>query len=323
MRNLFDETQLGSLSLENRFIRAAVHDKAKNGHVNEHLLDVYKGLAQGGVGTMITGFTLVDEAEKNYPLLAFYDDSFHDDHQKLVAVAHQYNKNIILQLVYVGSYLMGDAAGMTVFAPSAVENRNTKVMPQELSCKQIESIQQKFAATALRAKNAGYDGIELHAAHGFLLSQFMTPYYNRRNDLYGGTAQNRARMTLETVAAIRQAVGDHFPIWIKINVTDGFDGGVLFEDVLLLCKKLSQQGIDAIEISGALNGFTADATSFFKNEAATIASENDTAIILTGGNRDYEEMTEILNSTKISYFGMARSLIEKPDLITEFKKQMG
>ncbi|AEF80584.1 NADH:flavin oxidoreductase [Leadbettera azotonutricia] len=321
MKNLFDKTQLGKMTLENRFIRAAIGEKATKGHVNEFILDLYQGLAQGGVGTMITGFTLVDENEKNFPMLAFYDDSFRDGHIKLTNLVHKYNKNIILQLVYIGSYVMGDARGMSILAPSVVENLNTKVMPQEITVEQIKRIQQKFADTASRAKDAGYNGIEIHAAHGFLLSQFMTPYYNRRKDLYGGTVQNRARMALETYEAIRRAVGEDFPVWIKINVTDGFENEVSLDDALYLCKELTEKGINAIEISGAFSKFANDATSFFKNEAEKIAMENDTAIILTGGNKDFKEMTEILNTTKISYFGIARALTKEPGLINRFKKE--
>jgi 2,4-dienoyl-CoA reductase-like NADH-dependent reductase (Old Yellow Enzyme family) len=321
MKNLFDKTQLGKMILENRFIRAAIGEKPTQGQVNESILDLYQGLAEGGVGTMITGFTLIDEIEKNFPMLAFYDDSFTNGHKKLTSLVHKYNKNIILQLVYIGSYVMGDASGMTILAPSVVENLNTKVVPQEITIEQIKREQQKFADAALRAKNAGYDGIEIHAAHGFLLSQFMTPYYNRRTDAYGGTAQNRARMAVETYEAIRRAVGEDFPIWIKINVTDGFEGEVSFDDVLYLCRELTEKGINAIEISGAFSKFTKDSTSFFKKEAEKIAMENDTAIILTGGNKNFKEMTEILNTTKIRYFGMARALIKEPDLINRFKKE--
>jgi 2,4-dienoyl-CoA reductase-like NADH-dependent reductase (Old Yellow Enzyme family) len=271
---------------------------------------------------MITGFTLVDETENNFPMLAFYDDSFMTGHKKLTGLVHTYNKNIVLQLVYIGSYIMGDAEGMTILAPSVVENLNSKVIPREITVEQIKRIQQKFADAALRAKNAGYDGIEIHAAHGFFLSQFMTPYYNRRNDVYGGSVQNRARMSLETYELIRKAVGNDFPVWIKINVTDGFDGEVSLDDVLYLCRELTKKGIDAIEISGAFGKFTSGSTSFFKDEAAKIAAENDTAIILTGGNTDIKEMTEILNTTNIGYFGMARALMKEPGLINRFRDEV-
>lgn len=209
---------------------------------------------------------------------------------------------------------------MTVFAPSAVENLNSHSIPQALSLEAIKHIQKQFALAAGRAKRAGYDGVELHAAHGFLLSQFMTPYYNRRTDGYGGSLQNRARMTLETYQAVRQEVGDDFPVWIKINVRDGFEQGVGFDAVLYLCSQLTQKGIDAIEISGSFTAFSPEATSFFKKEAEKIAEENDTAIILTGGNRDPQEMTEILNTTKIAYFGLARPLMKDPDLIRRFQQ---
>jgi 2,4-dienoyl-CoA reductase-like NADH-dependent reductase (Old Yellow Enzyme family) len=301
MKTLFDQTQSGQMSLKNRFIRAAIGEKTSNGHVNENILKLYKRLAQGGTGTLITGFTLVDEAEAQFPMLAFYNDSFHQDHKILTNLVHEYNANIILQLVYVGSYVMGKVAGMTILAPSVVKNLNTKIIPQEITVEQIKNIQQKFSQAALRAKNAGYDGIEIHAAHGFLLSQFMTPHYNLRTDLYGGSTQNRARMSLETY--------------------DGFKDEVSFEDVLYLCKELTERKIDAIEISGAWNKFAPESTSFFKKEAERIAAENETKIIMTGGNKDFKEMTEILNSTKIEYFGMARALMKEPELVNRFEKE--
>ena len=321
MKTLFDETIIGNINLKNRFFRAAVHQKTQDGHINSDILGLYEKLAQGGAAALITGFTLVDAEEKPYPLMAFYDDTFLEEHKKLTNIVHKNNSNIILQLVYVGSYIMGDASAVTVLAPSAVENLNTKIIPEEIKIDQIKTIQEKFAAAALRAKNAGYDGIELHAGHGFLLSQFMTPYYNRRTDNYGGSTENRSRMALETYDIIRQYVGSDFPILIKVNVTDGFDGGVLFEDVLYLCQTLAQKGIDAIEITGAWNNLPKEATSYFRKEAEIIAAECKTNVIMTGGNQHFEEMTEILNTTKIEYFGMARALMKDADLINKFEKQ--
>jgi 2,4-dienoyl-CoA reductase-like NADH-dependent reductase (Old Yellow Enzyme family) len=322
MKTLFDKTQIGQMSLKNRFIRAAIGEKTSDGQVNENIMNLYRELALGGTGTLITGFTLVDEAEKSFPMMAFYDDSFHEGHKALTGLAHENGANIILQLVYVGSYVMGESTGMTVLAPSAVKNLNTKVLPQEITAKQIETIQKKFAEAALRAQNAGYDGVEIHAAHGFLLSQFMTPHYNRRTDLYGGSAENRARMPLETYKAVRASAGTDFSVLIKINVNDGFENGVAFEDVLYLCDALTTLKIDAIEISGAFTAFPQGSTSFFKKEAEQIAAKNETKIIMTGGNRNFEEMTGILNNTKIEYFGMARPLMEKPDLVNQFKEKI-
>jgi 2,4-dienoyl-CoA reductase-like NADH-dependent reductase (Old Yellow Enzyme family) len=320
MKTLFDTTHVGTMTLKNRFVRAAVDEKTTNGQVNQHILDLYKNLAQGNVGTVITGATLVDESEKSYPKMAFYDNSFAAGHKNLTDVVHAHNANIILQLIYVGSYVMSDTTGATFLAPSVVENLNTKTIPREITIEEIRNIQNKFADAALRAKNAGYDGIEIHAAHGFLLSQFMTPYYNRRNDLYGGSVLNRARMALETYDMIRKSVGNDYPILIKINVADGFEGGVFFDDVLFLCKELSNKGIDAIEISGNWRTCKKQ-TAYFKDEAERIATQNETTVILTGGNNNFKEMTEILNTTKIKYFGMARELTKDPDLINKLMKE--
>jgi 2,4-dienoyl-CoA reductase-like NADH-dependent reductase (Old Yellow Enzyme family) len=128
-------------------------------------------------------------------------------------------------------------------------------------------------------------------------------------------------MSLETYEVIRKSVGNDFPVWIKINVTDGFEIGVPFEDVLYLCKELTKRGIDAIEISGAWGKFTQGSTSFFKKEAEKIAATNTAKIIMTGGNKDFKEMTEILNNTEIEYFGMARPLVKEPDLINRFERE--
>jgi 2,4-dienoyl-CoA reductase-like NADH-dependent reductase (Old Yellow Enzyme family) len=321
MTTLFDKTQHGSLKFKNRFVRAAVGEDTKDGKLTNDMLILYEELAKGGVGSIITGFTLVDEAEKTFPLFSIYDDSFLEGHKKLVDLVHKYETNIVLQIVYIGSYVMGKDF-TKVLAPSAVENLNTKVVPEEITIEEIKKVQQKFGQAALRAKKAGYDAVEIHGAHGFLLSQFMTPHYNRQTDIYGGSAENRSRMLLETYDEIRKAVGNDFPIWVKINVNDGFENEVKFEDCLYLCKKLTEKGINAIEISGSFIKYPKNSTSFFKKEAETIAKENNIPIILTGGNRSFEEMTQILNSTKIQYFGMARPLIEDPNLINEYQKNL-
>ncbi|MDR1516273.1 MAG: NADH:flavin oxidoreductase [Synergistaceae bacterium] len=318
MKTLFDATVLNEMSLKNRFIRAAVGEKTSDGTVNEHILGVYRELSRGGAGTLITGFTLVDGAERLYPILALYDDSFIDGHKKLTALVHESGANIISQLVYVGSWVIGDRHGDILLAPSAVKHLQSGALPKEASVGEIKAIQRKFAEAALRAKKAGHDGVEIHAAHWFFLSQFLTPYYNRRADQYGGSVENRARMLIETYEAIREAVGADFPVWVKININDGFDMGVSLEDCLYVGRELSHRGIDAIETSGDWMEHPEGAGAFFRDEAQALAAETGVSIILTGGNRDFQSMTEILNSTDIDYFGLARPLMRESDLINRF-----
>jgi 2,4-dienoyl-CoA reductase-like NADH-dependent reductase (Old Yellow Enzyme family) len=318
MKTLFDTTTLNGMRLKNRFIRAAVGEKTEDGAVNGHILGVYRELSKGGAGTLITGFTLVDETECLYPILALYDDSFIDGHKELTALVHKSGGNIVSQLVYVGSLVIGGGHGDVLLAPSAVKHMKSGALPREASVGEIKAIQRKFAEAALRAKKAGHDGVEIHAAHLFFLSQFLTLYYNRRTDQYGGSVENRARMLIETYETVREAVGTNFPVWVKINVNDGFDMGVSLEDCLYVGRELSKRGIDAIEVSGDWMDRPEDSGAFFKDEAQALAAETGASIILTGGNRDYQSMTEILNGTDIAYFGLARPLIKEPDLINHF-----
>jgi 2,4-dienoyl-CoA reductase-like NADH-dependent reductase (Old Yellow Enzyme family) len=315
---LFDATVLNGLRLKNRFIRAAVGEKTANGMVNDHILGVYRELSRGGAGTLITGFTLVDEAERLYPILALYDDTFIGGHRELTDLVHKSGANIISQLVYVGSWTIGDRRGDVLLAPSAIKHLKSNAVPREASVGEIKAIQRKFAEAALRAKEAGHDGVELHAAHWFFLSQFLTPYYNRRADQYGGSVENRSRMLIETYEAVREAVGKGFPVWAKINVNDGFDMGVSLEDCLYVGCELSRRGIDAIEVSGDWMDRPENSGPFFKDEAQALAAETGASIILTGGNRNFQSMTDILNSTDIAYFGLARPLMKEPDLVNRF-----
>jgi len=321
MKTLLDVTTIGHITLKNRFIRAAIGDFPDSGHLNERIFSEYETVAKGGVGTIITGFSLVDEAEKKFPMTAIYDDQFIDEFRKLADIVHSQGTNLILQLVYVGSFVMGEIGGRVVLGPSPVANLQTQVIPKEMNIREIKSVQKKFALAALRVKKAGLDGIEIHAAHGFLLNQFITPYYNRRNDKYGGSLENRSRMLFETYSAIRDVVGREFPVWVKINSTDGFDGGLSFDDCRYVCRKLTKLGVNAIEVSGNWLMQSKNEEMYFKKEAATIARENPVAVIVTGGNRNFSEMEQVLNTTNIGYFGMARPFICEPDLVNRYEKE--
>jgi 2,4-dienoyl-CoA reductase-like NADH-dependent reductase (Old Yellow Enzyme family) len=318
MKTLFDESKIGSMHLKNRFIRAAIGDLAVGGHLTEEMLETYKELASGGVGTIITGLTLVDEVEGSFPLPAMYEDIYIDEYKRLVDSVHDFNTNIILQLVYVGTHIMGDPGERDILAPSAVANKNTGVVPKEMTVNEIKSIQSKFAHAAVRAKKAGFDGIEIHAAHGFLLNQFITPFYNRRKDLYGGSIENRARIILETYSAVREAVGIDYPVLVKVNCMDGIENGLSEGDFRYVCAELSKLGVDAIEVSGNWLERSKEKDTYFKNEAEVVAKENQVAVIVTGGNRNYSDMEKLLNSTNIEYFGMARPFIAEPDLVKNY-----
>lgn len=321
MKTLFDKTSIGSMKLKNRIIRSASGDQfAVNGHMTERDLKVYEELAKGGVGTIVTGLTSILASDNALPeAFGIYDDSFIPEFKKLTDMVHEHNTNIILQLVHYGSNITNETNHKRALAPSVVKHISSKVIPEEITKEEIKHIQKAFADAAIRAKKAGFDGVQLHSAHGFLLSQFLTPYYNRRSDEYGGTIENRSRMLMETYSSVRKAVGNEYPIFVKINCTDGMDKGITFEGFKHTCKHLTNLGVDAIEVSGDWYLYNPEDEFYFRDYAERIADEDGAPVILVGGNRDYNTMIEILNETSIKYFSMCRPLIAEPNLINRWE----
>lgn len=331
MKTLLDKTNFAGINLKNRFIRSATYDGLSDdyGHMTEELFQIYKNLAKGGVGTIITGLTYVTDLEQSYPRqMGIYDDSFIEEYKKLTEMSHRYNANIILQISCIGSQTI--PGSKTIWGPSPIEDLHYKTIPQEMTKQEILLVQTAFADAALRAKKAGFDGVQMHVAHGYLLSKFLTPYYNHRTDGYGGSIENRARMILETYKAIRAKVGPEYPILIKINCEDYMSQGMTFEECKYVCKKLVKVGVSAIEISGGspsskrnkgpVRKLSAELGSYFKSYAAEIAEEIDVPVILVGGNRDFELMTEILNETSIQYCALSRPLICESNLINRWQR---
>lgn len=321
-KTLFDKTSIGKMQLKNRFIRSSVGDHTQNGIVTDQIIDRYTTLAKGGIGTLLTGYTLVDESEKNMNILSMYNDTFIDGCTRLTESVHHEGSNILMQLVYVGSGYNSDSdPDADILGASAVANPYTGITPKEMSVDDIHRLENEFADAALRAKKAGFDGIEIHASHGYLLHQFATPFFNRRTDNYGGNIENRYRITVETYEAIRRAVGKDFQIWIKLQSQDNFENGITPEDCLYVSRELAVRGIDAIEISGNFSDYRGD-TAYFWDIADKVATQTLVPVIVTGGNRKYEKMEDMINETKIEYVGMARPLISQPDLVNQlFHKQ--
>jgi 2,4-dienoyl-CoA reductase-like NADH-dependent reductase (Old Yellow Enzyme family) len=321
MKSLFDKMRIGSLSFKNRFVRAAVSDRTYDGYIDDDVVRHYGELGRSGVGTIISGMTLVDGEEKILPVVALCSDSFIQGHRRLTAAAHRYEATVLAQLAYIGSYTTsGNNGGLVALAPSPVANLLTETPAREIRLGEIKVIQKKFADAALRAKQANYDGVELHFAHGLLMSQFLTPYYNRREDEYGGSIENRTRMLAETVSAVRHAVDYDFPIWVKINSTDGITGGITDDDFMFAARKLAAAGVDAIEVSGNWTRLALKSGAYFRDAAAALAEKISTPVVLTGGNRKYSDMMEILNGTNIEFFGIARPFIRSTKLMGRFRR---
>lgn len=304
------------------------------GHLTPQLYKVYEDLAKGGTSLIITGYAMVDENDRPNPgMMGIYNDDFVEEHRKLVDLAHSNGTKIVLQMAYGGSQTFHPVTKhQEAWGPSAVENRVTKITPKEMTLEDIKTLETRFTQAALRAQKAGYDGIELHAAHGYLLSQFLTPYCNRRTDHYGGSIENRARIITETVECIKEATGKDFTVMVKMNHHDYMDQGEGMElpEAIEVAKLIEKAGVDMIEISGANEtsgkGIGPARTrigkpelqSYYLAPTTAIANAVNVPVILMGGNRDANRLEKIVNESPIEYFSIARPLLAEPDLINKW-----
>lgn len=333
MRTLFDKTKIKTLDLNNRLIRSATWENMADpsGHMTKPLFKVYEELARGGPGMIITGYAYpLQEEQPNPGMMGIYDDSFIEDYQPLTEMVHRYGSRIVMQIAYGGSQTNYRPEERTIWGPSEVADLVFKVVPQEMTGENIRTLIKAYGDAAARAKAAGFDGVQFHAAHGYLLSQFLCPYYNRRTDEYGGPIENRVRIVLEVYDEVRSRVGDNFPVLIKLNAEDYIADGATFADCRYLCRALAARGIDAIEVScgtmasGRLGPCRTridgpDKEAYNAGHAAQLAEELDVPIILVGGLRSPEVLEQLLATTPIEYFSLARPLLAEPRLIQRWQ----
>lgn len=339
MKSLWDQTTIGTMVMKNRFIRGALWEDLadEKGHMTPALSEVYEELAKGGVGTIITGYAFVMENEQPNPgMLGIYDDSFIAEYKAFTDRIHALGSNIVMQIVYGGFMSKFNVGDRLIWGPSTLQNEVTKTWAQEMTREEIQDLVQAFAIAAARVKASGFDGVEIHAGHGYLLSQFLSPHYNKRQDEYGGCIENRGRILFEVFQAMREAVGPTYPILIKLNSADYTEqGGLTQEESLVVAQTLASMGINAIEVSGGNESMqevvehnlgaartkvvlSKERESYFKEYAAKLADLVDIPVILIGGNRHYDVMEGLLNQTGIAYFSMARPLTAQPDLIDKW-----
>jgi 2,4-dienoyl-CoA reductase-like NADH-dependent reductase (Old Yellow Enzyme family) len=332
MSQLFQAASIGAMRLRNRFVRSATHEgmAAHSGEATEALVDLYRELAKGGVGLAISGFAFVDKRGKAAPgMLGAHDDAVIPGLARLARSVHDCGGACALQIVHCGALGRFDT-GLPREAPSAVENRATRAMPVAMSAGDIRRVVEGFGQAARRAREAGFDAVQIHAAHGYLISQFLSPYSNVRNDEYGGPIANRARFLFEVYEAVRDRVGDEFPVLTKINVCDFDEGGLSSEDSLWVCRKLSEMGIDAIELSGGTPASGSlgptrfrinrpEKEAYFRDYARSFQPGLACPVILVGGLRSLEVMEELFGEGAAQFFSMSRPLISEPDLVNRWQ----
>ncbi len=329
---IFEEYTLENtgLTLKNRMMRSATWEgiATPEGHMTPAQYDVYKQLAQAQVGLICTGYArITKDGEPNKGMMGIYDDSFIEDYKKLTDMVHAYGSKIMMQIAYGSTKTTYRTDERTILSPSNVPERSTGLTGKPMSRNDIKELIQRYKEAAVHVKKAGFDAIELHGGHSYLLNQFLSPYYNKRADEYGGTLSGRMRFIDEVYSAVREAVGEDFPILIKITCSEFFEGGLEFSEVKQICSHLEAIGIDAVEITGNIHGkaekmkgekfdgLTIEKDGYFYEYAKEIAELIQIPVILTGGNRDPEVMEKQLEQSNIAMFGFSRPLLCEPNLI--------
>lgn len=332
MKHLFEQTSLGTMELKNRFWRSAtwMNMADAEGHLTERLERIHLELARGEVAAIITGNAYVFEHGHNPGMMAMHEDRFIAEHQVFTRRVKAEGAGIFMQIVHGGSAVRTEAKGLTLWGPSAVEHPMSGVTPVEMTREDIRVIVESFGQAARRVKEAGYDGVQLHAAHSYLLSQFLTPYYNRRGDEYGGSINNRARIIHKVLERVREQVGPTYPVLIKMHCSDDWgELGLTEEESVIVARGLEDRGITAIEFSGGTMDddnfpnrgpirtkiLKRDTQSYFADQTARIAKGLNVPVISVGGHRDLKVMQELLETTRIDYFALSRPLISEPGLI--------
>lgn len=326
---------MGNMTLKNRFIRSATWENmaTETGHMTEKLYDIYEELAKGEVGLIVTGYAnIVEEEKPNAGMMGVYNDSFIPEYQQLTDLVHQYDSKIVMQLAYGGTKTTYNVGERIIYAPSEVCERGTKTLGKAMTKDEINYIVTAFAQASRRAQESGFDGVEIHAAHTYLINQFLSPYYNQREDEYGGNLENRMRFLLDIYQAIRTLVGNAFPILVKLTASEFFDGGLTFDETRLICKKLEDIGVDAIIISGnihgnastmigeSFDGYSLQEEGYFHEYGHVISQEVAIPVITVGGLSDINAIEKIAEVTNIQYFALSRPLLAEPQLIKRWKE---
>ena len=331
LKTLFSPKKIGNEEIKNRIVRSATfeHRAEKYGYVGQKIIDFYDELARGGTGLIITGFTGVDPSATGSPYqLRLDNDSYISGHKKLVKVVHdQPDVKLAIQIVHMGR--QGEHPKFPPVAPSPIPEKTTGLTPKKLSIEQIYDLINKFKETAVRAYECGYDMVQLHAAHGYLLSNFVSPYTNTRRDEFGGSIENRAKILVEIFHRIRDELGRKFPITVKLQTHDSVPGGLTLDTSSKIATILADIGYDAIEPSGGIyesqlshkNPYpckmirSAEEENYFLPTAKILKPLIDkTKLILVGGIKNPLSAEKILIDNHADFISLCRPLIYEPNL---------
>jgi len=338
MSKLFEPLEIGKLKIPNRFVRSATYYALsdQNGFVGDESIELMKMLADCDIGLIITGYAFVLKQGQVFNDMNGIDV---DDHipayQKMTKAVHDRNGKIVMQIAHGGSIATAAAKGsgdyIAVSLTDTLPDYGRK--PRVLTEDDIQLLIEAFGQSARRVQESGFDGVQIHGAHGYLISEFLSPTTNHRQDKWGGSLENRMRFLIEVIRAVKKNVTDDFPVMIKLGCRDYLkgDAGLTLEEGQHIAKAIEKEGISHIEIS---HGRTDNS---FKKESVRIKSSEDEAYMLeaakairscvsiplslVGGMRSMSVIENILDSGVVDSISVCRPFIREPGFIKRFKNK--
>jgi 2,4-dienoyl-CoA reductase-like NADH-dependent reductase (Old Yellow Enzyme family) len=338
---LFEPARIKGVEVKNRSVRSATVEGlgTADGRPSGALRDLYCDLADGEVGLIVTAAALVDGQayrKRRYVEGRAYDiamdeDRYVEDWQEVVAAVHERGSRIAMQLVHVGRQESPKIRGSSPLAPSAVPLTNREIVPREMTAGEIEETVELFAQSCRRVMEAGFDGVQLHGGHGYLISNFISPYANVRTDAYGGSTRNRARFITDIVKRARELVGEDYPIMIKMNCDEFMEGGLTLDEAVETAKIITEAGIDCIEVTGGTNADSPlriavpginkeEKEAYFASHARALKEEVSVPVILVGGLRTPRVIEKVLKEGTADFVSLSRPFIREPGLVKRWKQ---
>ena len=321
-----ESLKIKNIELKSRIVMPpmATAKSTDDGYVTDALCEYYKERTAGGyLGMVITEHAYISKqgkAGKGQNSIA--EDEVIEGLSKLTAAIHEGCNVVAAQLNHAGSATSKEITGMELVSASAVENPGKNptlpnAIPRELSKDEILKIQDEFVMAASRAKKAGYDAVEIHSAHGYLLNQFFSPLTNKREDEYGPQSiENRTRFQVEVYRKIRKELGDDFPIFIRLGGCDYMEGGSTIDDAVNAAKIFEREGIDLIDLSGGMCRYQrADNKDpgYFSDMSQAVKSAVSIPVLVTGGVTTAGEAEMLLKENKADLIGVGRAILKDAD----------
>lgn len=337
MNNVWSEISLGGIPLKNRFMHSAVSENccSERGEVTDRLLACYECAGESGeLGLVVTGLAYVNRQGQKWPhQMGAWDDSLIPGLAQLAAILQKHGTKAFVQLATAGVYADPSLTGLEAVGPSSIDSFSATPGNRGMAREEIHALAQDFGEAARRVREAGFSGVELHGAHGYGLSQFLSPLFNKRVDEYGGSPENRARIVVDILHVIKEKAGRDFPVMIKMNGSDFVEGGTVEQEALCMAKLMEKAGLDAVECSGGMN-FNPSAFSrpsqrvhprtweneaYFRKIAGIFTQGLNIPVALVGGIRTLEKAEKLIEEGCCDMVSLARPLIRTPDLVQRWK----